>query len=110
VQSIESNWYKHLLMETTHCTSWVNEKAQQRTVKYNENIKIQENTGHKQKYRKIQDSYKNTGIYKIYRTTGITATLCSWSRNPRRWHMHLVQLKVQLIILLHDRRTKQFLL
>jgi len=55
VQSIESNWYKHLLMETTHCTSSVNEKAQQRTVKYNENIK---------KYRKIQDTNKNTGKYR----------------------------------------------
>jgi len=30
------------------------------------------NTGHK-KYRKIQDSYKNTGIYRIYRTGGNTA-------------------------------------
>ena len=25
------------------------------------------------KYRKVQDSYKNTGIYRIYRTAGITA-------------------------------------
>jgi len=24
------------------------------------------------KYRKVQDSYKNTGIYRIYRTAGIT--------------------------------------
>jgi len=26
------------------------------------------------KYRKVQDSYKNTGIYRIYRTAGITVT------------------------------------
>jgi len=27
---------------------------------------------HSTKYRKIQDSCKNTGIYRIYRTAGIT--------------------------------------
>ena len=36
---------------------------------------INKNTGPQTKYRKVQDSYKNTGIYRIYRTAGITATI-----------------------------------
>ena len=48
-------------MENTRCTSRVNEKTQPRTV-------INENTGPQTKYRKVQNGYKNTGIYRTAET------------------------------------------
>ena len=68
LQSTETNWCKYFLMENTRCTSTVNEWTQPRTVTNKNTGKYRTQT----KYRKVQDSYKNTGIY---RTAGITASV-----------------------------------
>jgi len=42
-------------------------------VRYTCNTAVKNKNKEKYRTRKIQDSYKNTGIYRIYRTGGSTA-------------------------------------